>query len=502
MAKAIDLRSAAFYFNSASEYIIFIRYFLHILCKIEFYRLTLVIIKHIISIYFANILQNGGDYMLLEFKASNYKSFKDELVFSLIPAPKQKGLDYSVQEEIIEKRAYRSLCSAVIYGPNASGKTNIIGAMDTFKSVVLRGHLRNAEDKNNPNAAADALELIPNNAAESPMPVSFSVKFIADGILIEYAFSADLGTFLDVDYKRRILSESLSVNENKIFARGKELEFGSLQSIEAFMVNAFEQNEEGAKALAKSNLNDEELFLMNGFKNMFSAKLVTLITEWLDHKFMVIYRADAMQLIRKFSDPKKKSVYIEKTLNEAATYFGINSNALGYVVEGDNNEAKLCSVFKHSARGTAIPAELFESYGTIRFANMFPLVVNALLNGGTLIVDEFDASLHPMALMNIINIFHNDEINVKHAQLIFNTHNPIFLNPNLYRRDEIKFVERDDCLHVSNHYSLSDFGTAGKNGVRKNEDYMKNYFVDRYGAIKDIDFTPIFEELIFQGKEV
>lgn len=502
MAKAIDLRSAAFYFNSASEYIIFIRYFLHILCKIEFYRLTLVIIKHIISIYFANILQNGGDYMLLEFKASNYKSFKDELVFSLIPAPKQKGLDYSVQEEIIEKRAYRSLCSAVIYGPNASGKTNIIGAMDTFKSVVLRGHLRNAEDKNNPNAAADALELIPNNAAESPMPVSFSVKFIADGILIEYAFSADLGTFLDVDYKRRILSESLSVNENKIFARGKELEFGSLQSIEAFMVNAFEQNEEGAKALAKSNLNDEELFLMNGFKNMFSAKLVTLITEWLDHKFMVIYRADAMQLIRKFSDPKKKSVYIEKTLNEAATYFGINSNALGYVVEGDNNEAKLCSVFKHSARGTAIPAELFESYGTIRFANMFPLVVNALLNGGTLIVDEFDTSLHPMALMNIINIFHNDEINVKHAQLIFNTHNPIFLNPNLYRRDEIKFVERDDCLHVSNHYSLSDFGTAGKNGVRKNEDYMKNYFVDRYGAIKDIDFTPIFEELIFQGKEV
>lgn len=502
MAKAIDLRSAAFYFNSASEYIIFIRYFLHILCKIEFYRLTLVIIKHIISIYFANILQNGGDYMLLEFKASNYKSFKDELVFSLIPAPKQKGLDYSVQEEIIEKRAYRSLCSAVIYGSNASGKTNIIGAMDTFKSVVLRGHLRNAEDKNNPNAAADALELIPNNAAESPMPVSFSVKFIADGILIEYAFSADLGTFLDVDYKRRILSESLSVNENKIFARGKELEFGSLQSIEAFMVNAFEQNEEGAKALAKSNLNDEELFLMNGFKNMFSAKLVTLITEWLDHKFMVIYRADAMQLIRKFSDPKKKSVYIEKTLNEAATYFGINSNALGYVVEGDNNEAKLCSVFKHSARGTAIPAELFESYGTIRFANMFPLVVNALLNGGTLIVDEFDASLHPMALMNIINIFHNDEINVKHAQLIFNTHNPIFLNPNLYRRDEIKFVERDDCLHVSNHYSLSDFGTAGKNGVRKNEDYMKNYFVDRYGAIKDIDFTPIFEELIFQGKEV
>ena len=107
-----------------------------------------------------------------------------------------------------------------------------------------------------------------------------------------------------------------------------------------------------------------------------------------------------------------------------------------------------------------------------------------------------------MALMNIINIFHNDEINKKHAQLIFNTHNPIFLNANMFRRDEIKFVERADDTHCSSHYSLSDFGTSGKGGVRKNEDYMKNYFVDRYGAIKDIDFTPIFETLLMDRKEV
>ena len=142
--------------------------------------------------------------MLLEFRTSNYKSFKDELVFSLIPAPKQKGLDYSVQEEAIGKKIYRSLCSAIIYGPNASGKTNIIGAMDTFKSIVLRGHLRNAEDKNDPNAAASALELIPNNSIESSIPVTFSIKFITNELLIEHAFSADLGTFLDVDHKRKI----------------------------------------------------------------------------------------------------------------------------------------------------------------------------------------------------------------------------------------------------------------------------------------------------------
>ena len=60
--------------------------------------------------------------MLLEFKAKNYKSFSEEMVFSMTPAPKQKGLDYSVLTETAESKEYKGLCSAIIYGPNASGK--------------------------------------------------------------------------------------------------------------------------------------------------------------------------------------------------------------------------------------------------------------------------------------------------------------------------------------------------------------------------------------------
>lgn len=440
--------------------------------------------------------------MLLEFKTSNYKSFKEEMVFSLIPAPKQKGLDYSVLRVSVDHKLFKGLSSAVIYGPNASGKTNIIGAMDSFKAIVLRGHIRNEEDISAPNVASNTLELIPNNNCSETLPVDFSIKFIENNFLIEYSFSAVLGRFLESEYPRKIISETLFVNGELIFDRNGSLNFGSFNPIKNLLVNAFEENAVGAVSLAQSNLSDDELFLMNGFKTMFSAKLVTLISNWLDQKFMVIYRADALHIIKKFSDPKKKSIYIEKTLNEAANYFGINSNALGYVVKGDDTEAKLCSLFKDKENSTAISAEIFESYGTIRFVNMFPLVVNALLNGGTLVVDEFDASIHPMALMSIINIFHNDDINIHNAQLIFNTHNPIFLNSNFFRRDEIKFVERNAETHCSNHYSLSDFGTVGKGGVRKNEDYMKNYFVDRYGAISDIDFTPIFEDLINSQKEV
>ena len=218
---------------------------------------------------------------------------------------------------------------------------------------------------------------------------------------------------------------------------------------------------------------------------------------------MVIYRADSMQLIKRFTEPQKKTVYIEKTTDKAAKLFGINSIAVGYVISDDEPEGKLYSIFKDikNKRGAAIAAEIFESYGTIRFVNMFPLVIKAIKTGGTLVVDEFDASIHPMALMSIINIFHNDDINVNGAQLIFNTHNPIFLNSNLFRRDEIKFVERDDDTHYSSLYALSDFGTTGDRGVRKHEDYMSRYFVSQYGAIKDIDFTPIFEELMMDEKE-
>ena len=210
-----------------------------------------------------------------------------------------------------------------------------------------------------------------------------------------------------------------------------------------------------------------------------------------------------MQLLRRFSDPQKNTFYIEKTTNEAAKLFGISSNAIGYVVEGEDAKAKLFSIFRKvkNHKHKAVLAEIFESFGTLRFVNMFPIVIRALLTGGTLIVDEFDASIHPMALMNIINIFHNDGINKNQAQLVFNTHNPIFLNSNLFRRDEIKFVERDEVSHESVLYSLSDFGTAGEKGVRKHEDYMKNYFVSRYGALRDIDFSPIFEEILSKSEE-
>lgn len=225
--------------------------------------------------------------MLLEFKAKNYKSFKDEFNFSLVPAPKQKDLSYSVLGLKAGNKVYKGLCSAVIYGPNASGKTNIIGAMDVFKTIVLRGNIHNGGENKSPNEAANILELIPNNTLKNSEPVFFSIKFIVDNLLVEYEIAIDLGKFLDDTYPRKVLKESLYINESMIYVRSNDILFGELDKISKYLATGLEQNIEVAKELAINNLNNTELFLINGFKNMFSSKLVFIITQWLEKTLLL-----------------------------------------------------------------------------------------------------------------------------------------------------------------------------------------------------------------------
>ena len=432
--------------------------------------------------------------MLLEFRVKNYKSFKEELIFSLTPVLKEEKLKYSILKEKIGEEEYNGLSTSVIYGPNASGKSNIIGAMDTFKRIVLRGNIHNSQNRETSNIAAEMLELIPNNGFIEKSPISFFIKFIEKKLLIEYNFSIDIGEFLEsADYERKIIEESLKINNFEIYNRKNGLEIKEINSIKDYLVNDFKENREGITTIAKNNLNSEELFLMNGFKTMFSSKLVAIISEWLNNKFIIIYRADFLEANYTGNNVVDN---IENEINKVAKEFGRGSNKLKYYRNEKSQRMMLYSILEKNKK--RIPAELFESYGTIRFINIFPFILKIFLNGGILVADEFDASIHPMALINIINIFHNNDINKNQAQLVFNTHNPIFLNGNLFREDEIKFVEKND-KNMSISYSLSDF--ERNEDSEDYENYMNNYFVDHYGAIKDIDFTPIFENFMKNKKE-
>lgn len=439
--------------------------------------------------------------MLLDFTVGNYKSFAEETCFSMRAAPKQKGLDYSVFTQKHNGRIVKSLCSSVIYGSNAAGKTTIVGAMDTFRAIILRGNIRNVEDSSTPNHAAAMLELIPNNALTQAQPVMFSIDFLTEEFRIQYSLLLDLGVFLDAKHERRILKERLNVNGEMVFERWepdtttKILHVNPGKDLISMFSKVTIEDHASAEMIAIDSLNREELFLTNGFKLIISQKLANIVTDWFTNQFIVVYRGDAVHLERRFADPRKDSIYVSETVQKAVGMFGANANPVGYQIKEKDAKAQLVSLISTgSGDSVAIPAEVYESLGTLRFINLFPFVVRAMKTGATLVVDEFDASIHPAAIMNILNMFHNDDVNILHAQLIFNTHNPIFLNANLLRRDEIKFVERDEGTHTSTLYSLSDFGTAGENGVRKHEDYLRNYLGNQYGGISQIDLSPIFEQ--------
>jgi hypothetical protein len=249
----------------------------------------------------------GGIFMLLEFRATNYRSFREELVFSMKPT-KIRDKSYSVLRENSGSKKFSALCSAVIFGPNASGKSNLIGAMENFKSIVLRGHIRNG-DGNKQNASACFLELIPNCFDVEHEPISFSITFLDAGTLLAYKFSIDVGGFMESGYPRRIIDEELKVNGKLIFKRGSELEFGS-DLPHAFLKPSFMENERVFIEAAKSDLKDSEFFLMSGFKVLVSDKLCTLISRWLETKFIVISSTKSNG--HKLVDLKDDSIRIDK----------------------------------------------------------------------------------------------------------------------------------------------------------------------------------------------
>ena len=159
--------------------------------------------------------------MLLEFRTKNYKSFTEETTFSLTPASRQTGLDYSVRKMQAGSGTYRGLCSAVLFGPNAAGKSNLIEAMHTFRSIVLRGNLNDAPHSGG-TAQGSVLGMIPN-CKEQQVPTEFSISFVDDGLAVEYSMQLDLGPFMAPNYVRKVLREGLTVNRKQVFLRNNTL---------------------------------------------------------------------------------------------------------------------------------------------------------------------------------------------------------------------------------------------------------------------------------------
>lgn len=435
--------------------------------------------------------------MLLQFCCSNFKSFSDPAEFRMIAEPKLTELRYSIRREKIKKRTISALTTSVIYGPNASGKSALINAMSCFRQIIIRGNIRDAENDNSRDRVSNAMNLIPFAFNDKEKPVSFDISFISNSTIYRYVLLINLGAFLSKK-ERSIEKEELYVNEQLVFSRSRNsVDVLDVKHIKEYLNVGYENGEEErTRKMMSDNLSYESLLLTTDFNSFCSKRIVSEIYMWMANGFIVLNDSNKGRFVpseKLFDAP----AIIEESMNEIAAEAGIIGSDFAYVKNEKEHSVKLVSVFKKNKETiVGLDSEVIESVGTLRLIAIMPAIIVALKNGSTLVIDEFDASLHPMIIMNIISIFHNDSINKKGAQLIFNTHNPIYLNHRLLRRDEIKFVERNYETKSSILYALSDFKANGKASVRKTSDYMKNYFINRYGAIVDIDFTDIISHIL------
>ena len=439
--------------------------------------------------------------MLLNFSCDNFKSFRDGFQFNMIPEKRMKELNYSILSESIGDRKESGLSSSVIYGPNAAGKTSIVNAMSCMRQIVLRGNVRDASDDRCGDHVSYKLSLAPFAFCNSASPVCFDVTFTFGGVKYRYNFAVFLGDFLEKNAVRYIDREQLYVNDVLIFDRRKDaVEKLKLDSIAGFLNIGFSlKDADKVRRAMNDNITPDSLLMVTDFNSFCSKKIVGDIRQWFSDRFIVVNSSDRARFYPGQLQDDGMAM-IDEYINKIAQEAGIIGSDFAYVNDPESHSTKLVSVLqKTNSAAYGLDADKIESVGTIRLISIMPIIIYALHEGAVLVMDELDASLHPMIVMNLISIFHNDGINKKGAQIIFNTHNPIYLNNSLFRRDEIKFVERDDETGNSIHYALSDFKTA--DGIRNGEDYMNNYFVSRYGAIRDVDFSPILESII-SGNEV
>lgn len=436
--------------------------------------------------------------MLLGFSCNNFKSFKDGFVFNMVPERRMTELDYSILKETIGGKGINALSVSVIYGPNAAGKTSVVNAMSCLRQVVLRGNIQDAENDLYGDRISNGMILAPFAYREDATPVSFDISFTHSGIKFRYVLAAYLGAFLEKGAERYVDKECLYVNDELIFDRRKEsVEKLELASIVDYLNIGYKLKTSSETQLAMSNnVTPDSLLIVTDFNSFCSKKLVAEFKEWFEKQFIVVNSANKVRFFADTLDDEHPAT-LNLDINKIAQEAGIIGGGLAYVRDPKANATKLLSVFQQDKNEfLALDADRVESVGTMRLVSIMPIIIAALKEGAALVMDELDASLHPMIIMNIISIFHNDDINKKGAQLIFNTHNPIYLNHKLLRRDEIKFVERDAATKSSSLYALSDFKANGEASVRKTSDYMKNYFINRYGAIVDMDLTDIIADVL------
>lgn len=428
--------------------------------------------------------------MLLEFTVGNFLSFKEKNTLSLYASAVKEFSDTN----LVTIDHYRILKGAVIYGANSSGKSNLIRAISTMRRLVMQSFEQSSTAE---------LNITPFLlTAEGELnPSSFEVLFIVNGIRYRYGFEAD--NFIVKSewlYEAQKQAERpLFVRENdgievmKSFVEGKGLE-GKTRDNALFLAVVDQFNGKTAKAIMDwfnnlvtiSDLSHERYTGVT-FSLLENEETKPALQEFFNN---VDLGFDSVKLNKKEFD----SVRLPKDMPESIM------QEISMKLQGQTLIDAITLHKKYNRKNQMVGTVEFdmdsqESAGTNKVFNMSGPIFEVLHDGGILVVDELDASLHATLTLAITKLFNSREQNPKNAQLIFATHDTNLLCYGNYRRDQIYFIEKNK-YGASDLYSLVEYKERGATkAIRKDRSFEKDYIQGRYGAI------PFLGNLsnIFQG---
>ncbi len=446
--------------------------------------------------------------MLIQFKIKNFKSFYHDTVINMVADTKKQELKNNLISIPLTKKGKKILPAIVIYGSNASGKTSIIEAFNTFKRIIINGTI----SKSINNGAINRLEICPfiHDIQKIGEPIEFEITFQSKLNIYNYLLSFQVNSPFNKN-ERMIKKEVLNIIHYQEFGNSiKEEKLNLFERIEnqihlnnskevLDIYNKTEKYGEELKTKEKDfseNLDQEGLFLNNAYKSTISLKIVNDILDWFQNDLFVVtnFNKKISNINFNIEDEEENSLYGNKVIDRLLKLADFGPQKILFAKHKDQVENRdkyiLTSAYKpkgYHEGGLLIPAEFIESRGTTKLLDFWMALMNFLPKGGTMVIDELDASLHPELIYGIIELFQNPEVNKKGAQLIFNTHNPIYLQKTLFRRDQILFVEKDEKTYMSTIYRLSDFDVYTTNN------YLKKYFEGDFGALPYIDFRSAME---------
>lgn len=418
--------------------------------------------------------------MLVNFEFSNFRSFKEKTTFMM-----KASSQTTFNERLIRAENKRILPVAVTYGANASGKSNVILAMKCLRDIVLNGNLRSDNLLD--------LEFYPFVHDDECDPIHFCIDFINKNKHFKY--EVDIKVEKLIRGTRKIIYEDLSLitkngseinlftrSENEVNIASTKQALSAMNIKKSFIANISDN--------LNANIDGNVLFLTGGFKNIINGEIVDIVTDFFAEKMIIINNFSTGKTAIEIKGNDK--VYDFTMWNDWLDIFvkaaDFGPQEIRYKLDNrEDNELHLYSCYKTGKNNRIfVPSYIMESRGTLKMIDFVILFQKCFEEGGILIMDEFDNALHPEIVKGIISLFSDQKLNKNGAQLIFTTHNPIYLNNKIFRRDQIIFIEKDPESYRSALYTLADFGSEE---VRNDENYLTNYFKGKYSSLPYIDFS-------------